>query len=197
MCPDQNTNDMDTKVKKWVLSGAFLLFSLMMEGQKFYVGTNSLGYANFLTINAEFGMAVAKNWTIMLNGKYNPFTYNAGEASGQLQNKQMTVSAGARYWPFYVYSGFFYGAKMQFSSYNQGGIISKETTEGNAAGLGLLFGYSLLITRWLNLEFGAGFWGGGKKYTTYACPRCGRIIGSGSKFFIAPNDAMVNIVFTF
>lgn len=188
---------MDTTIKKWALATALCFLSTFSHAQKYSVGTNSLGYANLLTINAEFGLAVARNWSLSLGGKYNPFIFNANSEGGQFQNKQMTLSAGARYWPFYVYSGFFYGAKVQMSTFNQGGIISDETTEGDALGIGLLFGYSLLINKWLNLEFGAGFWGGGEKYTVYACPRCGRIVSKGKKAFIAPNDAMLNLVFTF
>lgn len=187
---------MDTKAHFLIIILLNLISTVPLFAQKMTIATNTLGYANFVTINAELGVAVDRNWSLYVAGKYNPFTYNKGE-DNQLQNKQMTLSTGARFWPFYVFSGFFYEAKMQYSKYNQGGIISRETKEGDALGLGFSFGYSLLITTYLNIEFGLGLWTGGTKYITYACPRCGRIVDSGRKYFVSPNDAMINIVFTF
>jgi hypothetical protein len=188
---------MDKKAKHLAASLILIIFfAAPSYSQKISLATNGLGYVNFLTINAEMGIALDRNWSVSVSGKYNPFTYNKG-MDNQLQNKQLTVSAGARFWPFYVFSGFFYEAKMQYSRYNQGGIINKLTREGDALGLGINFGYSLLVTSWFNIEFGLGVWSGGEKFVKYACPRCGRIIDSGKKFFISPNDAMINMVFTF
>jgi len=54
-----------------------------------------------------------------------------------------------------------------------------------------------MLSDHFNLEFGAGFWGGYKTYTVYSCPRCGRKIEEGKKWFICPNEAIVSIVYVF
>ena len=54
-----------------------------------------------------------------------------------------------------------------------------------------------MLHRNLNLEFGAAFWTGRADYTTYACPKCGRITGSGTKWFILPSSVMASLVWVF
>ena len=49
------------------------------------VGTNLLGYANFITLNAEVSISITDRWNILIAGKYNPFTFNNG-TSQQIQN---------------------------------------------------------------------------------------------------------------
>ena len=70
-------------------------------------------------------------------------------------------------------------------------------TRSDAYGAVLAGGYSLMLHRNLNLEFGAAFWTGRTDYTTYACPRCGRITGSGTKWFILPSSVMASLVWVF
>lgn len=194
-------NKIQTMKKTTLLSAALLLTAICTTShaqQKWSVGTNLLGYANFLTINAEATVSVHRNWSVGLMGEYNPFYFpTKSNESGQLQNKTITVSAGARYWPFYVHSGFFYGCKLQWDRYNSGGIFSPECEEGDAFGLGLNFGYALMLTEHLNMEFGIGFWAGGTVYRRYASTVCGKRIGSGTKAFIAPDNIVINLVYIF
>ena len=49
----------------------------------------------------------------------------------------------------------------------------------------------------VNIEFGAGLWGGWHRYTVYSCPSCGKIVEQGSGAFILPSDLLVSLVFTF
>ena len=87
--------------------------------------------------------------------------------------------------------------KAQYQEYNRGGILRQKTQEGDAFGLGLGAGYSLMLHEHINLDFGLGGWGGRKVFTDYACPRCGKITGSGAKWFFMPNEITVAIMFTF
>lgn len=154
-----------------------------------------LGYLSLITPNIEVGVSLARHWSLQMGGKYNPFYWDVAGRSFQLN--QMSASVGATYWPWFVFSGWHYGASLQYSQYNRGGIISLQTEEGNAYGLSIYGGYSLLLNKWMNLEFGLGVWGGITEYKTYNAPRCGKLIGEGQKFFIMPDDINISIVFIF
>ena len=76
-------------------------------------------------------------------------------------------------------------------------MISQTTEEGDAVGLALSGGYTLMINYFLNIDFSLGFWGGYKWYTQYSCPKCGRIIDDGRKFFLDANDISIALIFIF
>ncbi len=58
-------------------------------------------------------------------------------------------------------------------------------------------GYTLLIHKSLNVDFGLGLWGGIKKYSVYACPKCGVVESEGAKGFVMPNDVIISLVYVF
>ncbi len=167
------------------------------------VSTNAVDYANLGTLNIEGSASVARHITINLSARYNPWTFHKGDPRSQMQNRHQTYAIGMRYWPWNVYSGFWFGGKFQYQEYNRGGIISRKgpyprlTEEGDAFGLGIAAGYSLMIHSNINLDFGFGGWGGKKAYVNYACPHCGRIVESGSKWFFLPNELLVSVTFLF
>ena len=166
------------------------------SAQQWSVGTNLLEYANMGTLNIEASAAVARHLTGNASAQFNPWTFNKG-AEDQKQNRSQSYAAGIRWWPWYVYSGWWASAKLRYSEYNRGGFLSRETEEGDAYGLSIGAGYTLMLRDNLNLEVGAGFWGGRKIYTTYECPHCGRITGNGKKWFMLPNDMLLSLVFVF
>ncbi|MCQ2220270.1 MAG: DUF3575 domain-containing protein [Prevotella sp.] len=182
---------------KRILSILLLILSVQMAclAQSASVSTNIVGYADFLTINAEASYGVARHWSIDVGFMYNPWTFKS--EWGGACNERRTVYAGTRYWPWNVYSGWWIGAKAQWEEYSRGGIRSPQTEEGDAYGVGASAGYSLMLHRNLNLDFGLGLWGGYKKYTVYRCPTCGKIDESGAKAFIMPSDVSVSLMFTF
>jgi Protein of unknown function (DUF3575). len=174
---------------------AMIITSWSVCAQQFSVSTNAVDYANFGTFNAEASVAVARHFTVNVGARYNPWTF--GKDSGQMQNRTRTVSAGMRWWPWNIYSGWWLGARGQWEEYNRGGIVSPETEEGDAYGAALSAGYSLMLHRNVNLDFGLGVWGGYKKYKVYYCPTCGKIKKEGEKAFFLPSDLLVSLLFTF
>lgn len=183
--------------KMKILAFLALLFAAAQNasGQKFSASTNIMGYADFGTLNAEISTALAKNWTINAFAEYNPWTFKA--KSSPMQNRKQSYALGVRYWPWHVYSGWWFSLKMQYQEYNRGGIFSPETEEGDAYGAAVSAGYTLMLTKFLNLEFGLGIWGGNTKYTCYSCPVCGRITDKGSKLFVLPDEIAVALAFVF
>ena len=178
-----------------------LITSLLLIGvfnasaQKWSVSTNVADWANLGTINADGSVAAGRHATVGVGFRYNPWLFGGEEK--RLQNKQRTVYVYGRWWPWNIYSGWWLAGKAQAEEYNQGGIFRKETEEGDAYGLGISAGYTLMLHKNLNLDFGIGAWGGYTKYTVYACPTCGKVVDSGNKWFIMPNDLIMSLVYIF
>lgn len=163
---------------------------------RFAFSQNLADYLFLGTVNAELQFSVHRNWTVGLGARYNNWTWRARQ-DNQFEQRQQTYYIGARWWPWYTYSGWWVGARIQYQEYNRGGLIRQETEEGDAMGLALGAGYSVHINRWLNIDFGLYGWGGAAKYVKYACPYCGRRTGEGMKAFFLPDDMVVSLMFIF
>ena len=183
--------------KKLIVGLAFLLVSISAHCQKWSIGTNAVDWLNFGTINAEGSVAVARYVTVNAEYKFNPWTFNSGNRDTQLQNRQHTAKVGVRWWPWHIYSGWWFGSNLQYQEYNRGGVTSRKAEEGDAFGLDLSAGYTLMLHKHFNLEFGIGAWGGYTAFTEYECTRCGKIINGGSKWFVLPNEITVGVVWIF
>ena len=180
------------------ITALLITFSMPSWGQRWSIATNLLDYADFLTLNAEAGVSVHRHWSVSVKGRYNPFSFPTSlNEAGRIQNRTGSVSAGFKYWPFFVYSGLYYGGRVQWSRYNSGGIFSTSSEEGDALGIGMNIGYSLLLTKHLNIEFGIGLWFGGTRCRKYSSTACGKLTDRGIKAFIAPNDVQINLLYTF
>ena len=163
--------------------------------QEMSLSTNVADYISGGTLNMEAAYGFARHWSVSAGAKYNPFTF--GEGDGEIHLKQRSVSAGARYWPWHIYSGWWMGAGLKYQEFNRGGITSPETMEGDRYGAGLSAGYSRMLGKHLNLDLGMGVWAGYGVYTTYSCPTCGRKLDSGNKAFVLPNDMILGINYIF
>ena len=164
--------------------------------QRFSIGMNAVDLFSLGTIEGEASVAVSQHWSFHVGAELNPWTWNAGDQQKQLQSRQNSYWGGARYWPWHVYSGWWWGADARYSVYNIGGIIKRDTQEGDAWGLGAYGGYSIMLNAYWNLDLGFGVWGGVTKYTRFACPLCGTRLDEGTKGFFLP-DARIAIQFIF
>lgn len=185
-------------MKHLITSLFFSMFVALLpaSAQKWSVAVNAAEALQLGTISLEGGVAVGQHASINATAKFNPWTFNEG-TDKQFQHRHQTYSIGARWWPWNVYSGWWLGGKAQYQEYNHGGIISQQTEEGDAFGLGICGGYSLMIGKHFNMDFGLGLWGGKTIYTVYARPAKGRLIDSGSKWFILPNDLIISFAWIF
>lgn len=181
--------------KLLIIIPMLLCMAIGSHAQNASVSTNVFGYADLLTINAEASYAFARHWTANAGFQYNPWSFKGDW--GEARNERRTISAGARYWPWNIYSGWWISGKAAWEEYNRGGFRSPETEEGDAIGVGVSAGYSLMLHRNINLDFGMGLWGGHKKYTVYKCPTCGKVVDQGEKTFFLPSDVQLSVVFTF
>ena len=90
--------------RRLILAAVLVAFAVFPAGaQKLSVSTNALGYADYLTVNAEASVAVSRHWSVNAGFLYNPWSFN-GEW-GKMRDSRRTVNAGARFWFWNVYSG--------------------------------------------------------------------------------------------
>ena len=172
-------------VMKLALAGCFT--SLSASAQELALSTNFVDYARTGTANLETSYALARHWSVNVGVKY--------DSGGEM--RQQLYSVGGRYWPWHIYSGWWLSGKMQYQEFNEAERITLETSEGDRYGAGISGGYSKMLGRHLNLDLGIGLWTGYTRYVTYACPTCGRIIGSDDKLFVLPNDLMIALSYIF
>ena len=170
---------------------------LPMTAQKLSLSTDLLGYACLGTLNAEVTCFLSQKWSVNAGFRYNPFTFNKGQADRQFQNRQRSFHAGARIWPWHTGSGWWFGGKFRWQEYNWGGVFSRETEEGSRLGAGICLGYTHMLSRHLNMEFGAGLWGGYASAKRYSCPVCGAAVKSHTGAFVAPDDLTLSLVYVF
>lgn len=167
--------------------------------QEFAVPTNLADYADLGTLNLEASYGIARHWSLVAGAKYNPFTYNP-DSDRTVQKRQRSVSAGARYWPWHIFSGWWLSGAVRYQEYNEGGLspaAARMTSEGDRFGGSLAVGYTYMLSPKFNIDIGAGVWSGYDIYKTYSCPTCGRKIDEGRRFFILPSDIMLALSYIF
>lgn len=163
---------------------------------RFAIGQNFFDDLFLGTLNLDGQISFWRHWSIQLGARYNNWTWRPA-TEAQFENRQRTFYAGFRWWPWYSYSGWFVGSKVQWQEYNRGGILSEQTEEGDAFGLSVGGGYNVHVFPWMNVEFGLYLWGGATKYVTYACPYCGKRLDDGVKAFFLPDEARIAVQFIF
>jgi hypothetical protein len=165
--------------------------------QDLAVSTNVLDYARLGTLNLEASLGVARHWTLNAGAKYNPFSFDKNGGENQMQLRQRSLSLGTRFWPWHIHSGWWLSAKVQAQEYNEGGVRSLQTEEGERYGGGLGAGYTYMLHKHFNLEVGAGVWAGKNRYTVYACPVCGKVTGGGERTFVRPSEILLSLIYIF
>ena len=182
---------------KIILALMLLSCCVCSRAQKISLSTNVLDCLALGTMNVDVSYALSRHWSAVAGVRYNPFTFNAGDPQKQFQYRQQSYSAGVRMWPWHIWSGWWFASKIRYQEYNAGGILDPETREGDRIGMGLYSGYTHMISRHFNIEFGLGLWGGWDYYTRYSCPVCGIKIEEGRGGFLLPDDVMVSLVYVF
>ncbi len=166
---------------------------------QFYLSTNLFDWVDFATINLDFGMPVAQRWSLVAGAKFNPWTFKPTKGDyTEVYNHQMSFSLGARFWPWYVNSGWWACAKVQYTDYAITGVWRPALDTGKGVGLSLSVGYCLMINKHINLDFGGGFWAGRMfKHTVYQSIRRMEVREDGPMNFIAINDITIGIQYLF
>ena len=181
-----------------ILAAALFLLPQYSHARRFSLSTNVVDYLNLCTLNLEASCGLNRHWTLNAGVRYNPFTYPRPGDDSQMQNRRQSYELGVRAWPWHVFSGWWIAARCQYSDFSDTGIWRYALNEGKALGASLSFGYTLMLSKHFNMEFGAGVWGGRLlEHNLYHCPQCMRIRESGPKAFIAPDNISVSVMYLF
>lgn len=194
-------------MKHCIVLACCLLLSVRLAAQEVSLSTNLLDWANLGTANLQAGVSCSRHLTLQAGLRYNNWNFGSVEKGNPFQNRARSAALGMRYWPWNVYSSWWFGARMQLEEYNRGGLFRRmKTEEGVAAGLGAGVGYSWMVSDHWNLDLGLGFWAGRAWYTQYRCPRCGRVLYFEDghpvrdvwKWFLLPSgDWQVSLTYVF
>lgn len=180
-----------------LLTAILALATLPAAAQRFSLGIDGARVLSLGTLNADASVALSQRISLHAGAALNPWTFHAGDADRQAQLRQFSCWGGLRWWPWHVYSGWWAGTDGAYLLYNAGGgILPRETEEGDAFAGRLLGGYSVMLSENWNLDIGVGVLGGWKQFTRYNCPSCGAIVDQGEKAFLLP-DARVALQLIF
>jgi hypothetical protein len=174
-----------------LLSLVFALSPGKASGQ-FYAIKTDLVTLSTGNLNIEGSALLNLRWSAHVPVVYNPFTY------GDYQLKNISLMPGVRYWFTETYTrGWFAGANAVASYYNIRFWGKEEGWQGLAFGGGLSGGYSMMLSKRVNLEFelgGAAVW---TTYDRYECNECRKKTGTGSGVRFIPDKTAISLVFLF
>lgn len=181
------------RMKRLALIVALALLTVMpAKAQIFAIQTNALDYAALGTLNLQAQVSFAQNYSVFIDGRWNPWTF--GTSENPLQLGQRKLSAGVRFWPWYVYSGWWVAASFQWSALDVRGLFKQpEIHARGGLGGGVSFGYSFMLAPHLNLDLGAGVC-----YTRYTSFVAGNDPDTkGTQSFFQPDFLSASIVYVF
>ena len=154
-----------------VLLGIFF-FCYTSRAQSFSVSTNIVDWADFGTMNVEAGLPLSKHFSLHAQARVNPWQFGLKEGDASYEDivdidkagfikKKTAIGASVRYWPWYVFSGFWVKGKVQFCAYDKGGkFLGQERRIGDAIGGGIGLGYTWMLNANWNIEVGVTGWAG-------------------------------------
>ena len=188
-------------MKRLLLIGVLgLILPLTCGAQIWTVQTNVVDWAALGTVNAEVGVSLSQHFSLVAGGRYNPWEFRDKKFDVPVQLQQQTAYLGARYWPWYVNSGFWITAKAQYiPSFSVTGIWSNALYEGkNGIGGALSLGYTFMLSKHFNLEIGAGGWAGAfQEYHHWNSPNKYFENEEDRKIFILPDQLSLSFVYVF
>ncbi|MBQ7253163.1 MAG: DUF3575 domain-containing protein [Bacteroidales bacterium] len=156
------------------------------------VSTNIPTWLLLGTANAELHLATGNHWSVHAGIKYNPFTY-AGGTPDQLHIRELTPSAGVRYWADSVWQGWWAGTGIIVSEYSLALPFCGLYSEGNLAGAKLVSGYDFALSERLSLSLGAGVAAALHRTSYYEGPVCGRLKDKRKGVTVFPSDIIVSM----
>lgn len=174
-----------------------LMLPMTAKAQRVSLGTDLLQLVNFGTVNINAGVSVARRVSLDFGARYNPWDFH-DKQDVLIRNQQTTGWVGVKYWPWYVFSGWWVEGKMQYSDISRTGVWRPALEDSQRVGLGASFGYTIMLTENLNLDIGAGFWGGRSlKHTLYECPVCMDVRETGPCYFVDLDAVNLSLIYIF
>lgn len=181
-----------------------LLCILPTRAQDFAIKSNLL-YDATATANLGIEFGVAPKWTLDISGNLNSWEVKEGSTW-----KHWMVQPEARYWFCDRFSRSFLGLHALGGQFNFGGLdnginflgtdlskLSDHRYQGNAYGVGIAYGYAVILGKHWNLEFELGVGYIYADWERFECAGCGRRVGEGDHHYFGPTKAAINLVYLF
>ena len=188
---------------------SFLAFAGTAAAQKVGLKTNALYWAT-TTPNLGVEAAMGERWTLELAGGYNPWTLCV---DNNRKVRHFLVTPEVRYWFCESFNGHFLGVNANYTMFNVADVhvlnpfyVSKgdgpfidaclnSRIEGWAAGAGLTYGYSWIISPRWNMEFnlGIGYWY--TEYDRFENRKCGMFQDSAVKHVAGLTDHGLSFIY--
>ena len=156
--------------------------------------------------NLGADVSVGRNVTVGISAGIKPwprFFFWDWDRNNSRHWRNFAIVPQVRWWPKYVYDGFFMGADFVYTHFNVGNVrfplglypaVRNERQQGSFWGAGLFVGWSWWIARHWRIEIEAGAAGGLAAYDRFDCPHCGTRLGSAKQAAVIPKLG-VNITY--
>ena len=145
-----------------------------------------------VSVGLAFGLKAWPRWA--------PWDWSTGGDNKHWRN--FAIVPQVRYWPKYVYQGWFAGTDFVYTHYNVGAVkfpfgiykdVETSRVQGSFWGGGLFGGYSWQLAPQWRLEAEAGLAAGLAAHDRFDCPHCGTKIDTEHKPAVVPKLGL-NIV---
>lgn len=186
-------------MRRLLIVTLFMMSVGSVTAQNIGVKTNLL-YDATTTMNLGVEIGLADRWTLDVSGSYNPWTLNK-ESNRKI--KHYLIQPEARYWLCEKFNGHFFGLHTGFAEYNISAVgipfvsdSDQYRYEGWATGVGLSYGYSMILGGRWNLEFTVGAGLVYTRYDKFDCVRCGNQIEKNvPKTLFAPTKLGITLIY--
>lgn len=176
-----------------------LLFACLQKAtaQTVAVKTNPLYWAT-TSLNAAAEVRLSPKWTAELSLGYNPFDF----LPDNKKLKHALVQTEGRYWLCSAFAGHFVGANLLYSHYNAGGVnlpffseLKDHRFQGDLGAVGVVYGYSMPLSRRWSVEGVVGLGYGITRYRKYSCETCGAYKTTETKHLLMPTKLSVSFIY--
>ena len=191
----------DDKVYAVTADGPVVFERVGGQQPGFALKTNLLYGAATLTPNIGVEIGIGRKTTLEIAGGWNPWKLKGSFGD----NKKLVhryIRPEFRWWTCERFNGHFFGihaigANFNVSQYDIPFLDFKKEYryQGNALGGGLTYGYSLMISPVVSLEFSIGAGVLWLDYDRYDCEKCAEEKQSFTKTRFAPTKAGISLVF--
>lgn len=175
------------------------------DAQNVALKTN-LFYDATSTINLGIEFGIAPKWTFDLSANYNGWDFKDNK-----KWKQLLFQPEFRFWTCDRFNGHFLGAHLIGGLYNLGNLdmnfkflgtdysrFSNHRYEGWLVGVGIAYGYHLMLSKHLSFEFEVGFGYAYCRGDKYQPQPCGDLLGKNIKHhYFGPTKLAINFVYVF
>lgn len=193
------------KLKLFVLIAGLGLLSAggVAAQDKLAVKMNFLYGAAAQAPNLALEIGVGDRSTISVGGGFNAWKLE-GEVTDNKKKAHWIVQPEYRYWFCERFNGHFIGGHAFYGMYNfseqkipmllESGS-KKNRYEGNAYGIGVSYGYQIILGKRFNLELTAGFGVARMKYDKYGCTMCAdQVEKDVNRTYVGPTKLGVTLV---